>query len=542
LNIVGEIIQQFGLESLLPNLRACEGLAGEGAFLDVAVLGQFKSGKSSLLNALLGSDIFPVSALPATAVITRASGGPDLVVRVRHLDGRTCEIALEQIGSFVTEAGNPKNRRQVAIVDVFTPAMAGFPGVRVVDTPGLGSVHVHNTKATLAWMPNAAVALVTVTADRPLSDEDRRLVIEARQTAPRVVVMLTKIDLLNEAERAQMAAFIDDALSESLGAAVPIMPFSIRQEPEHWVRQLRETVFRPLAEDVAAARREALNLKLTSLLRSCQGYLTVGLQAAERADADRQKLRAAVLDESVKAANIKDELLLVERRMREQVRPAFEKLLFARQDAVGRNALAALTADVPTWRGGLAAQAARFEGWMAERLAAELLPLSEASALLGAELLCEAEARLRRVVEAFRDRLGHNVREAMGVSISQATWEVKLPKLALPPVAVGRTFMMRWEMLSWLVPMGLFGWLFRRHVRGCVPWEVEKNLHRLVSEWCEAVGAALTDLRAQAARWVQAELATLDRLLGQRQPEASAFQEAMQRLDVSPAAAPSSSL
>jgi hypothetical protein len=97
-----------------------------------------------------------------------------LVVRVRHLDGQTCDISRARIGDFVTEAGNPKNRRQVAVVDVFTPTMAGWPGIRVVDTPGLGSVYAHNTEATRAWMPNVAVALVTVSAERPLSDEDRR--------------------------------------------------------------------------------------------------------------------------------------------------------------------------------------------------------------------------------------------------------------------------------------------------------------------------------------------------------------------------------
>ena len=60
-----------------------------------------------------------------------------------------------------------------AVVDVLTPALAGWPGVRVVDTPGLGSAHAHNTEATRAWMPNVAVALVTVSAERPLADEDR---------------------------------------------------------------------------------------------------------------------------------------------------------------------------------------------------------------------------------------------------------------------------------------------------------------------------------------------------------------------------------
>ncbi|MBL8794603.1 MAG: dynamin family protein [Planctomycetia bacterium] len=250
LKSLGGVIQQFKLDSLLPALRACEALSAKNALLDVAVLGQFKSGKSSLLNALLGADIFPVSVLPATAVITRTVAGPNLEVRVHHLDGVTTDIAPEQIEEFVTEAGNPRNRRNVAVVDVFTPAMQAWPGVRLADTPGLGSVFLHNTEATRIWMPNVAVALVTVSAERPLSDEDCRLIAEARKIAGRVVVVLTKVDLLNHDELSQMTSFMDSAIRENLGGAVPVLPFSIRTESARWLRQFQEMVLPPVASNV----------------------------------------------------------------------------------------------------------------------------------------------------------------------------------------------------------------------------------------------------------------------------------------------------
>jgi predicted GTPase len=231
LTVVADVVRRFELTSLRPSLEACEALAGGGVPLDVAVLGQFKSGKSSLLNAVLGEDVFPVGVVPVTAVITRAAAGPEPVARVTHRDGSVEEVAPARVAEFVTEAGNPGNRRQVAVVDVFTPALRDWPGVRLVDTPGLGSVLTHNTEATRAWMPHVAVALVAVSAERPLSEEDRRLVAAARQTAPRVVVLLTKVDLLTEAERAEVTAFLDRALRESFGGAVPVLPFSSRVEP-----------------------------------------------------------------------------------------------------------------------------------------------------------------------------------------------------------------------------------------------------------------------------------------------------------------------
>jgi GTP-binding protein EngB required for normal cell division len=531
LRVIADIVRSFGLAALEPWLRACQALTEGGSPLDVAVLGQFKSGKSSLLNAVLGEPVFPVGAVPVTAVITRASAGPERIVRVTHLDGSVEEVSPNRLAEFVTEAGNPGNRRRVAVADVFTPGLRDWPGLRLVDTPGLGSVFAHNTETTRTWMPHVAVALVTVSAERPLSDEDRRLLAEARQTAPRVVVLLTKVDLLGAAEQAEVSEFLDRALRESGGEAIPVLPFSCRVETERWLRQLRDAVLLPVAGNVTAERRAALELKLAAAARACRGYLSVGLQAAERADADRERLRAAVLDESVNAAVIRDELRLAEQRMGETTRPAFEKALLAHRDAVERRLSRDLAAALRTWRGNLAEQTRGYEAWMAERLTSELTPLSREAAPLAADLLRQAETRFRRIIEAFRDRLSRNIREATGVTVSPASWEARTPQLAVIPVAVSQTFMTHWDLLWWLLPMGLVGGLFRRHVLGRVPWEVEKNLIRLAGDWAAAVDAAAADLRSQAAAWADAELTTLDRLLRQRPTEAAAFREALRRLE-----------
>jgi GTP-binding protein EngB required for normal cell division len=531
LNLLADIIHRFGLASLRPILRSCEELAGADAPLDIAVLGQFKCGKSSLLNAVLGAEIFPVGALPATAVVTRALAGPAVSVRVYHFDSTAESMGPERIGEFVTEAGNPGNRRKVAVVDVFTPALREWPGLRLVDTPGLGSVFAHNTRATRDWLPNVAVALVAVSAERPLADDDRRLLDDARQHARRVVVVLTKVDLVAGAERDEVLAFLDRALRDGDGGAIPVLPFSVRVDRDRWVRLLKDHILLPLARDVAGERRQALAHKRSHLTRACRGYLEVGLQAAERADADRERLRAAVLDESVNAAVIRDELRLAGQRVCEGTRPAFEERFFARRADLSRRLAEALAAEMRTWRGNLARQTSRFESWMAERLTAELTPLSREAAPLAADRLGRAEGRFRRVAEAFRDRLSRNVRTATGVAVSPAAWEVEPPQVTAVPVRVGRTFMAPWEMLWWLLPMRLVGGLFRRHALGLVPWEVEKNLTRLAGDWSGAVDAAVDELRARAAAWVDAELATLDRLLGQRPAEATAIREALRRLD-----------
>lgn len=528
--LLAGIVDRFHLTSLQPSLEACQALAQTDALLDVAVLGQFKSGKSTLLNTLLGEPLFPVSVLPATAVITRALAGEQQVSRVHYVDGREEDIPLQDLHLYVTEAGNPHNQRQVAIVDVITPRMQRWPGIRLVDTPGLGSLFAHNTEATRAWMPNIAIALVAVSVERPLSEEDRRLIDEARRLAPRVVVVLTKVDLLTEAELQEVTTFVHHSLQLSHEASIPVMHFSARVEPMRWVTELRETVLDPVSHNLADERKAALTLKLSHLTQACRGYLSIGLHAAEQADADRDKLRAAVMDESVKVDVIRDELRLAAARIVESIRPTLEKAFSDHRASITKHVSDALAQDIKGWKGHLAQQTHHYQQWIDERLQHELTPVSASGASLAHDRLKEAEVRMRRVIEAFRDRLGHNMVKATGLSIPPAVWEVNLPRITTVSVSINQTFMTHWDLLWWLLPMWLVGGIFRRHVLGLIPWEVEKNLVRLASDWTVATEVAIADLRLQAEYWVSREVTTLSSMLEQRTGEAMRFREALTEL------------
>jgi hypothetical protein len=75
----------------------------------LAVVGEFKRGKSTLINALIGADLLPVGALPVTTVGTCVELADSLNVIVDFLDGRQIRISPESIAEYVTERGNPGN-------------------------------------------------------------------------------------------------------------------------------------------------------------------------------------------------------------------------------------------------------------------------------------------------------------------------------------------------------------------------------------------------------------------------------------------------
>ena len=203
--------------------------------------------------------------LPVTAIVTRLSFEPEAVVRVTHLNGVVETVSHERLAEFVTESGNAANFRSVAVVDVLTPALHTMPGVRLVDTPGLGSALAHNTKATHTWLPNMSAAIIAISSERPLSREDLELIAESRRTASHVVVMLTKIDLLSDRERAEVRSFLAGKLCDTFGAEVPVLLFSTRLDTENRLETLRDQLIMPIAEDVAGELRHALVLKISRL-------------------------------------------------------------------------------------------------------------------------------------------------------------------------------------------------------------------------------------------------------------------------------------
>ncbi len=535
------LAERFHIGSLLPSLAACSALAGADAPLDVAVLGQFKSGKSSLLNALVGegaattsTGLLPVGVLPVTAVVTRLKGGESLHATITRLDGSVIPVPVAAIGEYVSETGNPDNIKGVAAVDIVTPALTGLAGLRLVDTPGLGSVHAHNTQATMDWLPGVALALVAISVERPLSEEDKRLIEKLRPLASRVVIVLTKADLLTAPELAQVRAFVEKEVREALvlpsGTDPAILPFSVRADCERHIAALREGVLAPIARNASAERAAALKHKLTHLTQAAREYLLVALNAAQKVGQDRSALLAAIIDESVKEPVIARELSEAAQSVIAAARPAFEQALYPHRDAVEACVTASLS-EMKTWRGHLGRQSDRFHEFLRERMTAELSALERDAAPVARRLLDEAELRFRRIAEAFRDRLSRNVNSSLGVSLSPVAWEPPRAKVVAPPVAIEQTFMTHWDLFWWLLPMPLIGGLFRRHCRGRVPWEVWINMNRLAGGWFVATADAIEAVQTQVAAWVRAELATLTAMLSKSSDEAAEIRSALASLD-----------
>ena len=223
---------------LAGRLRGLLGRLREGRF-HLAVLGQFKRGKSTFVNALLGAPVLPTSVVPLTALPTFLRWGEGPRARVQFQDGRSqettsgdAEASLEKfLQAFVTEEGNPKNQKGVHQVDVWYPSPLLRQGLVIIDTPGIGSTFRHNTEATLNFLPQCDAAMFLVSADPPMTEVEVAFLRQVRTRMSRILFVLNKVDYLDGGEQRDATVFLQEILEEHLGlpSGTPILAVSSRR-------------------------------------------------------------------------------------------------------------------------------------------------------------------------------------------------------------------------------------------------------------------------------------------------------------------------
>ena len=205
LDRLAAMAEQLGEASVAADVCQLVARINEGRFF-VACVGQFKRGKSTLLDAFVGEQILPTGVVPVTTVPTVLRYGNTRTARVL-VDTNWHMIRPEDLPQYVSEELNPENSKQVDGVEVFLPSTLLAGGMCLVDTPGIGSVFSGNTETTKDFIPQIDAAILVVGADPPISGEELALIEAVAVNVDEILIVLNKIDRVSTAERQQASAF-----------------------------------------------------------------------------------------------------------------------------------------------------------------------------------------------------------------------------------------------------------------------------------------------------------------------------------------------
>ena len=512
LNLAIRISERYGISSVQALTEICRKLEISNEIM-VAVLGRFKAGKSSFLNHLLGRELLPVGVVPVTAVVTAIGYGPLESAEVHHLDGRVQSVPLDSIRSFVAESDNPENIKQVEYLSIDLPELHRFEGLRFVDTPGLESSLAHNTQASREWLPKTGMALVAMSVDPPLSEQDIHLIETLHDYTPNVSLLVTKADILTEQERAEVLDFVRRQLTRRIGKAVDILPYSIR--PGHDL--LRAVVERKLADTLVSFKQQRtaiLKRKTDTLLREW-ARITSGL----RCEPWRRKIRSATNLTGSPLLNGKQLVTYQGRvssyRAARVRRGEIQNRSHARgiQPAVEKRLSIALESEFPKWTASLAVALDAYQDeWLRKEMSEQLAAIS---ASLRPDFIKPLEKTGKQVLRPCR-RFATGSRRVQNGPLAYlfappnplSPW-----RYPAPDIRISHIFDRNWELLSPVLPMWLIRKVVRGHFRRKLSFLVYANLSRLASQWQETILAALTAMEKDAGKRLDDLMKTVENLL-----------------------------
>lgn len=268
----------------------------------VCVVGEFKQGKSSLINSLLGRVVCPVDDDLATSAITlvRYADEPSVVVR-RRVDGAEVaeQTTVEQLDQWVSERGNPGNHKGVERVEVGVASPFLKQGLVIVDTPGMGGLGAGHAAATLSFLPFADGLVFVSDASAELSAPEVEFLRQAIELCPSVMFAQTKTDLFPNWRR---IIELNTGHLARQGIAIPIVPVSssLRSAAlERKDRELNEASNLPvlvqrLGTEVVGPAKQSAASRSVADGRAILAQVTAGLKA-ERAALDDPAAAAASL-------------------------------------------------------------------------------------------------------------------------------------------------------------------------------------------------------------------------------------------------------
>ncbi len=528
---VSGLADELKLANLQPQIAACRKQFNGSHGIDVAVFGRFKAGKSSFLNHLTGRNVLPIGVLPLTAIVTRLNYGEAERAEVKFLNGEKKEIRLDEVGLYVGENENSNNQKQVASVTIELPALKPLEPLEFVDTPGLGSAFAHNTETTFQWLPNVGAALVAVSCDAPLSERDLELLDELRRHTPKIVLLLTKADLLTEPQRAEVLAFVRKQLREKWETDWPVFFYSTRPEQAALKAELETNLLSPLIRNRGETADAIARHKLLSLLGQTLNYLQIAHAAATQAESSRQALREHLAEERRQFDLLRSEFNLLTREWSVNALDFYGARLEPAQRALQLKITAGLREQFPRWNLHLPPMLDAWREWLGDFLKRELSEVSRTEQTMFCEPLHKARLHLTRTLRAFHDRLAAHVKAALGVTLTPRDFSLEVHEPKAPPVDVAFAFDAAFTTIGWIIPLTIFRRPIEHNLLRKARWEVKKNLSRVASDWRDRVAAGIKELTCQAEQQALDELAALEQTLAQTASRAPELKQAIDELE-----------
>ena len=319
-----------GLSSRTAQFETLLGAAGRTE-LTVGVVGITSSGKSTLINAMMGERLLPEETRATTNVTVLCRKGGLRAVDVRYEDGRNERLSGDaltsrQLEELTTERMNPGNERGVARIEWTSPGAALPQGLVLVDTPGLDACELprHSELVLRRILPTLDIVLYVSSIRSPFKAADIELVRTVLEARQRMILLLTQIDLERDdleggrvvLSRAQkLAAYLQELRGDAARSdrpECPVIPISAKLALRYFYdrdsTEWRASNLEPLLRQMASFRERLLQNGIALRAQRAAALLRRTLEDLDSAlrDTDGGEPLSTVLRQSARIRELRD--------------------------------------------------------------------------------------------------------------------------------------------------------------------------------------------------------------------------------------------
>ncbi|NLY81669.1 MAG: hypothetical protein GX078_02655 [Clostridiales bacterium] len=238
----------------------------EDQSITVSVIGQFKRGKSTLVNTILGEELLPVGLIPVTSAVTIIKYGPKGIT-VHFLNGVNKVIEFEELTDYISEENNPNNIYCVSHVTIHTPSPFLEDGLVLVDTPGVGSIHKHNSTSAYAFVKESDAVVFMLSVDSPINEIEVEFLENAKDYAGKFYFAVNKIDGISDFELNSYLSYCESNIKKLMDIdEVTLYPMSATENIG--ITELKDAIVDDIKSEMASILDESVRMKLIYTIRS----------------------------------------------------------------------------------------------------------------------------------------------------------------------------------------------------------------------------------------------------------------------------------
>jgi ribosome biogenesis GTPase A len=211
---LGTLAERVGAKSLSSRLDADLVKKLEADRFHLVVVGEFNHGKTTFVNALLGSGVLPVGVTPTTAVIHHLEHSDTPRAEVVYANGERATIPFAEVRQFCV--GAERAASEVKYLEVGYPAELLRERIVLVDTPGVNDLSLQRADITYSYIPRSDAVLFLLDAGQPLKESERVFLQDKLlgQSRDKIIFVVTKRDIWSPEEQSEALAYIKTELAK----------------------------------------------------------------------------------------------------------------------------------------------------------------------------------------------------------------------------------------------------------------------------------------------------------------------------------------